>query len=85
MLKGPYCDLMRAVCLPFNAVSHWAKLEKPSSIWKLVDMQMLLQSKYPVDASFNQLRAIYDPKNNMANQLLNMVLGDPKSKAQNAI
>eukprot|EP00977_Amphora_coffeiformis_P026794 scaffold30342_cov157-Amphora_coffeaeformis.AAC.1 len=79
LFKGPYCDLMRSVCVPFTAVSHWAKLERPSSIWKLVDTQILLQSKYPVDA-FNQLRSIYDPKNVMANPLLNMVLGDPRGK-----
>ena len=79
VFKGPYCDLMRSVCLPFTAVSHWAKLEQPSSIWKLVDTQILLQSKYPVDA-FNQLRSIYDPKNIMANQLMNMALGDPRGK-----
>jgi L-galactono-1,4-lactone dehydrogenase len=79
LFQGPYCDLMRSVGLPFTAVSHWAKLEQPKSIWKLVDMQILLQSKYPLDA-FNRLRSIYDPKNIMANKLLNMVLGDPKQK-----
>ena len=79
LFKGPYNDLMRAVGIPFNAVSHWAKLEQPTSIWKLVDLQLLLQSKYPVD-SFNRLRSIYDPKNIMANQLMNMVLGDPRKK-----
>lgn len=79
LFKGTYCDFMRAVCIPFNAVSHWAKLEQPRSIWKLVDLQILLQNKYPVDA-FNQLRSIYDPKNIMANQLMNMALGDPRGK-----
>lgn len=79
LFRGPYNDLMRSVCVPFSAVSHWAKLEQPTSIWKLVDLQLLLQSKYPLD-SFNQLRSIYDPKNIMANQLLNMVFGDYRKK-----
>ena len=79
LFKGPYCDLMRSVCVPFGAVSHWAKLEQPTSIWKMVDLQLLMQSKYPVD-SFNALRSIYDPKNIMANPLMNMALGDPTKK-----
>jgi L-galactono-1,4-lactone dehydrogenase len=71
-----YCDLFRQVGDKVGAASHWAKLERPSSFWKLVDLRIALQNKFPVQ-SFNALRAIYDPKNILASPLINLTLGEP--------
>jgi L-galactono-1,4-lactone dehydrogenase len=79
LFKGPYCDLMRSIGLPFGIVSHWAKLERPTSLWKLVDLQVALQDRYPLDA-YNRLRSIFDPKNILASDFINTVLGDPRKK-----
>ena len=74
---GKYSDLMRAVGTVFGATSHWAKLEKPASLWKLVDLRMHYETRLPI-GKFNAARAFYDPKNIMANDLLNLVFGTPK-------
>jgi len=77
LFQGKYCDLMRTVGLGVNATSHWAKLERPKDTWKLVDLQLFLQSRFPLE-KFNQLRAIYDPKNILASPLINLTLGTPR-------
>jgi len=73
---GTYSDLMRSVGGPYGATSHWAKLEQPKSLWKLVDLKLHYQQKFPL-SKFNSVRAWLDPKNLMANDLLNQVLGVP--------
>ena len=76
---GKYCDLVRSVGKPVQAVSHWAKLETPQSVWKAIDLRMLLESRYPVD-DFNKARALLDPKNILSSPLIDTALGTPKSK-----
>ncbi|KAL7573067.1 hypothetical protein ACA910_018754 [Epithemia clementina (nom. ined.)] len=72
--KGPYCNLMRSLCTRYNATSHWAKLELPPTIWQMVDLKLFMEERFPVH-EFNQARALLDPKNLMANVLINSVLG----------
>ena len=79
LFSGQYCDLMRAVGKPVNATSHWAKLERPASMWQLADLQIFLQERYPLKL-FNEARSLYDPKNILSNPLLDLVLGDPRNK-----
>jgi L-galactono-1,4-lactone dehydrogenase len=76
---GKYSDLMRSVGSRYNATSHWAKLEMPASIWKLVDLKLHYENRFPL-AKFNAARAHFDPKNLMANDLINLVLGVPPSE-----
>lgn len=76
LFTGKYCDLMRDVGLSFHAVSHWAKLELPKSLWKIVDLQLHMQSRYPVKL-FNDMRQVYDPKNILGNHLVDLSLGNP--------
>ena len=77
LFTGPYCDLMRKVGQEVNATSHWAKLEPPKSLWALVDLQLFLNTRFPLD-KFNAWRGQFDPKNILASPLLNMLLGKPK-------
>lgn len=77
LFSGRYCDLMRDVGMGVNATSHWAKLERPSSFWKVIDLQLFLQSRFPIH-KFNNARAYYDPKNILSSPLIDMVLGRPK-------
>ena len=77
--KGLYCDLVRSVGRSAGATSHWAKLEYPESVWRTVDLQMLMQRRFPVH-EFNKARARLDPKNILASPLINLVFGTPKSK-----
>lgn len=78
MFTGQYSDWMRQVGQPFQATSHWAKLERPTSMDKLIDLQLFLQQRFPLQ-EFNALRAKHDPHNILANPLLNLVLGDPRN------
>lgn len=80
LFKGPYCDLMRKVGLPHNATSHWAKLERPNGIWKLIDLQLQLQSRFPVDL-FNHARSLYDPNKILSNDLVDLVLYSKKAQS----
>lgn len=79
LFTGNYCELMRTVGKAVNATSHWAKLERPASMWGLIDLQIFLQDRFPL-TMFNEARSIYDPKNILANPLMNLVLGDPRNK-----
>ena len=74
LFKGKYCDLMRDVGLDVGAASHWAKLEKPQSVWKLVDLHLFLQNRFPLK-DFNALRLKYDPKNILGSPLIDMIFG----------
>lgn len=79
LFTGRYCNLMRNVGQAVSATSHWAKLERPKSMWQLVDTQLFLQTRFPLRL-FNEARDIYDPKNILGNDLLNLVLGKPGTK-----
>jgi L-galactono-1,4-lactone dehydrogenase len=76
---GKYCELMSNVGSDFNAASHWAKLERPNSMWQIIDLQMFLQDRFPVQL-FNEARQRFDPKNILAGPLLNIALGSPRPK-----
>ena len=76
MFLTKYCDILHHIGQGVNATSHWAKLERPNSLWRLVDLQLSLQSRFPV-ASFNEVRRIYDPKNILSSPLMDLVLGKP--------
>lgn len=78
LFTGKYCDIMRDAGLAVNATSHWAKLERPVSLWKLIDLQLLLESRFPIKL-FNDLRATYDPKNIMGSPNLDLAIGKPQS------
>ncbi len=75
--KGQYCDLAREVGAQFNIVSHWGKLEMPTTGYNFLNLRQLMESRYPV-AKFNAARMFYDPKNLLGNDLLNTVFGTPK-------
>lgn len=76
---GRYCDLMRSVGMAVGATSHWAKLERPTSLWSLVDLQISLQERFPVQ-KFNAARTLLDPKNILGNSLVDLVLGKPEQR-----
>ena len=78
--KGLYCDLVRSIGRPVKATSHWAKLEHPESVWRTVDLQFLLQKKYPVK-DFNKARAKLDPKGILSTPLMNLAFGNPAEKS----
>jgi L-galactono-1,4-lactone dehydrogenase len=73
---GKYCELMREVGLPYNATSHWAKLEIPESIWSWADLRLLMQSRFPFKL-FNETRARLDPKGILSNDIINLAFGKP--------
>ena len=75
--RGQYCDLAREVGMPYNVVSHWGKLEMPTNGTNFLQLRELMSTRYPL-SKFNALRMFYDPKNLLANDLLNTVLGTPK-------
>ncbi len=74
--KGQYCDLAREVGAKYNAVSHWGKLEMPTTGENFLKLRELME-RYPL-SKFNAARLFYDPKNLLGNDLLNTVLGTPK-------
>ncbi len=76
VFTGRYCDLVRSIGHPLQAVSHWAKLEEPQSVWKAVELKTLYLSRFPL-AEFNSARGLYDPKNILSSPLLDLVLGKP--------
>jgi L-galactono-1,4-lactone dehydrogenase len=79
LFTGKYCDLMRAVGSEVNATSHWAKLERPVSVWELIDLQLFLGTRFPL-SKFNELRATLDPNNILSSPLINLFLGKPEPK-----
>jgi L-galactono-1,4-lactone dehydrogenase len=82
LFKGKYCSLMQSVGATVNATSHWAKLERPPTMGQVIDLQLFLQSRFPLK-QFNDARSVYDPKNILANPLVNLLLGDPGSHQNN--
>jgi L-galactono-1,4-lactone dehydrogenase len=76
LFTGQYSDLVRHIGRPLKAVSHWAKLEEPRSVWKAVELKTLYLERFPV-AEFNAARGRYDPKNILSTPLLDLVLGRP--------
>jgi L-galactono-1,4-lactone dehydrogenase len=79
LFTGPYCDLMRTIGNDVDATSHWAKLEPPKSVWKLVDLQLFLNNRFPLE-KFNAWRSQLDPKNILSSPLINLILGKPERK-----
>jgi L-galactono-1,4-lactone dehydrogenase len=81
LFTGTYCDLVRNIGRPLKAVSHWAKLEEPKSVWKAVELKSLYLKRFPL-AEFNEVRGMYDPKNILSSPLLNLVLGTPQPEGE---
>jgi L-galactono-1,4-lactone dehydrogenase len=79
--NGEYCDLLREIGKDpkYKAVSHWAKLEIPSTVNDLVQLKKCIGNKYPLD-DFNALRLEYDPKNILGNHWTHLIIGSPGSK-----
>jgi len=80
LFTGTYCDLMRSVGSHYDATSHWAKISAPVSVWKLVDLQLFLSKRFPLQ-QFNDLRAKFDPKNILASPMIDSILGKPPSRS----
>ena len=78
---GEYCDLLRNIGADVNAASHWAKLERPSSVWKLLDLQLFLSERYPL-SKFNEARLLLDPNNILASPNMSLILGQAKKSNQ---
>jgi len=76
LFNTEYTDLVRHIGRPLKAVSHWAKLEEPTSVWKAVELKSLYLERFPL-TEFNIARGIYDPDNILSNSLLDLVLGKP--------
>ena len=72
-----YCNIVKEVGDPL-AVSHWAKLERPTSHVELIKLQALMKSRYPLE-KFDAARLKFDPKNILGNELMNTVLRHPVS------
>lgn len=70
--KGQYCDLSREVGKAYGTVSHWGKLEMPDSLEDGVKLQKLMKSRYPAD-KFKAARKLYDPKNILGNDLMDLI------------
>lgn len=79
LFTGPYCDLLRNVGTEMNATSHWAKLERPASMWKLIDLQLFLDTRFPL-SKFNAWRSKLDPKNILSSPTVDLLLGKPEPK-----
>jgi L-galactono-1,4-lactone dehydrogenase len=78
---GKYCDLFRNIGTDVNATSHWAKLERPNSVWQLLDLQLFLNERYPL-SKFNEARSILDPNNILTSPNLSLILGQAKKSKQ---
>ena len=75
--RGQYCDLAREVGSRYGVVSHWGKLEMPTTGENFLKLRELMELRYPLQ-KFNAARSYYDPKNLLGNNLLNTILGRPK-------
>ena len=71
---GEYCDLVRTIGSEVNSASHWAKLEIPTSMWKLLDLQQQLKKRYPLRL-FERARKMLDPKDILGNPTINLAFG----------
>jgi hypothetical protein len=61
----------------YGASWHWAKLEVPGGEAELQDVRARLAQRFPV-ARLNELRAVYDPKNILANRAVDALLPRPQ-------
>lgn len=71
---GEYCALMRQLGSDVNMASHWAKLEIPTNMWHLVDLQHNLKKRYPIRL-FEKARQMLDPKDILGNPMINLAFG----------
>jgi L-galactono-1,4-lactone dehydrogenase len=71
---GEYCALMRQLGSDVNMASHWAKLEIPTNVWHLVDLQHHLKKRYPIRL-FEKARRMLDPKDILGNPMINLAFG----------
>ena len=75
--KGQYCDLSRDIGKTYGTVSHWGKLEMPNNIEDSLELQRLINSRYPTD-KFSLAREVFDPKNILGNDLMDLIFSkDP--------
>ena len=74
-----YCKLLEGDLMPrYNAVEHWAKIEVPHLDLDIARRRM--QQRYPVD-NFNALRRELDPKNILANDIVDKLFPLESSEA----
>ena len=71
---GEYCALVRRLGSDVNMASHWAKLEIPTNMWHLVDLQRNLRKRYPIRL-FEKARQMLDPKDILGNPMINLAFG----------
>jgi L-galactono-1,4-lactone dehydrogenase len=76
MFQNRYCDILRRVGSKYGAASHWAKLERPPTVYGLVDLRLALAERYPLDR-FNGLRSVRDPRNVLGSPALDLLVGKP--------
>lgn len=63
-----YCKLLEGDLMPkYDAVEHWAKIEVPHL--NLEAARQRMRRRYPVE-DFNWLRREFDPKNILANDII---------------
>ena len=80
---GEYCSLMRQLGADVHMASHWAKLEIPTNVWQLVDLQHDLKKRYPIRL-FQKAREMLDPKDILGNPLINLALGSKLKNSEDA-
>ena len=73
--KTQYCNIVRQIG-GSKIATHWGKLEIPNSYNDYLMLRDGMKRRYPLD-KFNAARMLYDPKNLLANDLMNLVLGRP--------
>lgn len=56
-----------------GAVEHWAKIELPKDAKERVELQLRMANKYPLDV-LNAVRALFDPKGILKNELTSLLL-----------
>jgi L-galactono-1,4-lactone dehydrogenase len=86
-----YAALVEDRLMPrYGASWHWAKIEPPTdggdaaaAAARLAHMQAALAARFPLD-ELNAARARLDPKNILANNMFDTLLGRPGGAAQAA-
>jgi len=63
-----------------GATEHWAKIELPATEEGRAEMRARVAKRFPVE-EFNRARAALDPKNVLANDLIDGVFGVPAAAA----
>lgn len=77
VFKKEYCDLALSVGGQYNIVSHWGKLEMPTTGNNFLKLREVMEYRYPLK-KFNAARMYFDPKNILGNNLIDTILGRPK-------